>query len=457
MVQPTISGRAVTAAALVVFCTSTAAALAGTGEGTIGPVSTRIGTESGCITCHRVLEGPEATEGIVHDFGFSAHASAGLDCSDCHGGNPDAPADVESFDYTAAKGPGTGFRGVPAQGEIPAFCGRCHSDPVYMRRFAPGQRVDQERLYWTSRHGEQLRRGNAKVATCVDCHLSHRIMVASDPRSSVAPGRVPDTCARCHSDSAIMEGSTLSTSIAEEYRGGVHGKALLEQNDIGAPACNDCHGNHGAVPPGVTSVSAVCSQCHVSNAGDFQASPHGPIFEALREPACEACHGNHAIDPTSDQMLSEDGTCAGCHSPGDPGWETAARMLDDFTNLVKAIAAADSLLEVAHRKGMEVGDGLFTLQQARNGLVRGRAAMHTFSVDSVHAVTDPGLQLAWDAQEIGLAAIAEFKARRTGWEVFLLFSILLVAGLALLLRRMERPGGRYPLRKTDSESPGQEQ
>ena len=411
--------------------------------------SSQSSDESNCITCHRVLEGPDAEEGSVHEFSLSAHAEAGLDCSDCHGGDRTALADLENFDYSDAKGPGTGFRGVPTRSEIPRFCGRCHSDPEYMRRFNPQQRIDQENLYMSSGHGQALARGNSKVATCVDCHSTHLILKASDPRSTIAPQHVPATCQNCHSDSFTMAGSNLNTDIGEEYRGSVHGMALLERGDLGAPACNDCHGNHGAAPPGYSSVSAVCSQCHVSTANDFQNSIHGLIFEMIAEPQCESCHSNHAIARTSDSMLEEDGVCSNCHIPDDVGFQVAATMLRELKLLESEITEADSLLAVAHRKGMEISEGRYTLRQAENGLVKGRAAVHTFSIESLQEVTVLGMESAQRAGETGSAALDAFKRRRGGWEVFLFLCVIVIVGMWIMLRRMEGPGGRYPMREPE--------
>ena len=407
--------------------------------------------EINCIACHVELDGgPDVEEGVVHDFGLSAHASAGLTCVDCHGGNPDPPADLDSFDYTPAKGPGTGFRGAPRRQDVPSFCGRCHSDPNYMRQYAPQQRVDQEQLYWTSKHGRQLRSGNERVATCIDCHSSHRIMPASDPRSPVAARNVPGTCTSCHADASVMAGTNLSTSVGEEYANGVHGQSLLVEGDVGAPACNDCHGNHGAAPPGVSSVSAVCSQCHVSNAIDFRKSLHAPVFAALGEPECETCHGNHEITPTSDEMLEEDGLCANCHVPGDAGMALAAGMRTELGRLANAISEADSLLELAHRKGIIVDEGQFTLRQAENGLIQGRASIHKFSMEGLQEVTGASRESVADARGVGVKALEEFKRRTGGWQIFLLLSAMVVVGLVLLIRNLERPGGPYPLREPDT-------
>ena len=58
----------------------------------------------------------------------------------------------------------------------------------------------------------------------------------------------------------------IPTDQYEKYSKSVHGVALLQKHDLGAPACNKCHGNHGATPPGVESISKVCGTCHALNA-----------------------------------------------------------------------------------------------------------------------------------------------------------------------------------------------
>ena len=102
------------------------------------------------------------------------------------------------------------------------------------------------------------------------------------------------------------------------------------KRDFSAPACNDCHGNHGAFPPGVSSIAEVCGQCHVNNAAFFERSPHKPAFDKSGLPECVACHGNHEIHRASDDMLGgQPGTvCRRCHEPGSPGYDGAVTMRD---------------------------------------------------------------------------------------------------------------------------------
>jgi hypothetical protein len=242
------------------------------------------------------------------------------------------------------------FQGTPDRKDIPRFCGRCHSDPEYMKQFRPDARIDQEQEYWTSYHGKALAQGDVRVATCVDCHGVHDILRADDSRSSVYPVRVAETCGRCHSDAKRMEGTRLSDGSAipvdqvARWKDSVHGVALMKKGDLSAPTCNDCHGNHGAAPPGVGSVTFVCGRCHGREAELLRASPKHEGLETHQEfladagpsgcaschegpdpaallPAttklgqCTTCHGNHSVNrPTSALFASLPAQpCALCH------------------------------------------------------------------------------------------------------------------------------------------------
>lgn len=321
------------------------------------PLAEQRGTS--CTICHAKPEIAEivgeGSAAIVEHERTGAHAAAGLSCHDCHGGNPD-PALAEDLgamdkDYKAAP-----YVGAPARADIPAFCGRCHSDPSRMKRFKPDARVDQEKEYWTSRHGVLLKGGDTKVATCVDCHGAHGIVGPGDAQSPVHPQRVADTCSHCHSDAERMaayrlpDGRPLPVDQYARWRQSVHAKALLEHDDLSAPTCNDCHGDHGATPPGVESVAFVCGRCHGREAELFRASPKDDAFEAHRDfmnaagaagcpschpppsPAaklgatvtfaqCTTCHGNHGIVRATVAML---GTlpptpCDFCHAAAGTG------------------------------------------------------------------------------------------------------------------------------------------
>ena len=279
-----------------------------------------------CVGCHgdADLLGEEQAR-IVESSSVGAHAAAELSCHDCHGGNPD-PALVD--DMAGAMDPDFGpnpYRGVPERAGIPEFCGRCHSDPSYMRRFVPDPRVDQEREYWTSRHGELLETGDAKVATCVDCHGVHGILGPEATRSPVHPTNVAETCRTCHGDPDIMagyrlpDGSPIPVDQYARWRQSVHAAGLLEREDLSAPTCNDCHGNHGAVPPGVESIAFVCGRCHGREAELFRNSAkregfrdHGDFMAEAGDAGCAACHGNDQ-PATGMPLRSGFAECTTCH------------------------------------------------------------------------------------------------------------------------------------------------
>ena len=87
------------------------------------------------------------------------------------------------------------------------------------------------------------------------------------------------------------------------------------RGDLGAPACNTCHGNHAASPPGVAQVSRSCSLCHSANASLFDGSKHKQAFDQHNWPECGQCHSNHAIAKTHDSMLATGPgqLCGDCH------------------------------------------------------------------------------------------------------------------------------------------------
>ncbi|HEX6202651.1 MAG TPA: hypothetical protein VF100_06585 [Thermoanaerobaculia bacterium] len=275
-----------------------------------------------CTTCHGDPDWfDEEGRAIVERVPGGAHGAVGLSCHDCHGGNPSL--DVAD-DLDAAMDPGFApnpYVGVPERVAIPDSCGRCHSDPVFMRRFDPDLRVDQVQEYRTSHHGEGLAAGDPKVATCVDCHGVHGILGPENSASPVHPTKVAETCRTCHADPEHMAGYQTSTGRpmpTDPYAAwsrSVHANALLQKGDLSAPTCNDCHGNHGATPPGVESVALVCGQCHGREAGLFRDSPKQPGFAEHNElvagsEGCADCHGEPQSEVTRVAHFTE---CATCH------------------------------------------------------------------------------------------------------------------------------------------------
>jgi len=385
-----------------------------------------------CLSCHAALD-DERLGGPARDFGGDIHAARGLSCASCHGGDPTAAG----FD---AMDPTKGFVGRPSRRRIPDFCGRCHSDAAFMRQYNPSLRVDQVAEYATSVHGRRLAQlGDTSVAVCVSCHPAHQIKPPSDPLSTVNPLNVATTCGHCHANAEYMRPYPIPTDQLAKYQQSIHWEMMSVEGDLSAPTCNDCHGNHGAAPPGISWVGNVCGQCHSVLADNYAKSRHAQTFAMLGDPGCATCHGNHDITRVSDTMLGlgEGAVCGRCHSASDPGGEAATTMRGLLDSLGVSFAAADSILRRAERAGVEVSQAIFELRNANNASVQARAAMHLFNVDAVRDAVDTGLVITAQAHERGVAAMNELRFRRTGLVVSVTIILVLILGLVLKIRQLE--------------------
>jgi hypothetical protein len=366
------------------------------------------------------------------------HLRRGLSCSGCHGG---APTDEEMTDAIYDRWPERDERQAD-RSWVPTFCTEaCHSQTAFMRRFNPSLPVDQMLKYRESRHGQSVLSGsNPKAAQCISCHGVHGIRRPTSPQSLVFPANIPGTCAQCHADPSYMRGAVLDDGVTpiptdqlEEYRRSVHGQALLERHDLGAPACNDCHGNHAAMPPAVASVSQICRNCHVNNGKLFDGSPHKSAFEAMEWPECEVCHGNHEIRKTSDAMLGTGpgNVCKDCHDEyGGPECnETAQHFLDQITALDRRRAETLAAIADAERQGLDLSDLRFDMVGVQDVLVESRSKIHAFDRAEFDKTAKRGFTLVENAEATLETAVGDYSFRKVG----LAISTLIVSLVALLL------------------------
>jgi predicted CXXCH cytochrome family protein len=389
-----------------------------------------------CATCH--LQSSDARlAGPAREFDGDIHKAKGFGCVACHGGDTQATG-LEAMDRRK------GYIGKPGRQQIVQVCGRCHADAGFMKRYNPSLRVDQVAEYATSVHGRRLREAaDPNVATCVNCHPAHTIRPPSDPKSSVHPLRVADTCGRCHGDAKYMAGYKIPTDQLEKYKTSVHWHAMSAKGDLSAPTCNDCHGNHGAAPPGVQWVGNVCGQCHSVQADLFRKSVHAKAFTEMGTPGCATCHENHGIQAPGDHMLGveDKAVCAACHAADDPGGQRATQMRGLIDALAKEEGKAHDVLLQAERAGMEVSQAQFDLNAAKDALVKARAAVHAFTVEAVKQDVEAGLAVSAKAYARGVRALDELGFRRKGLAVSLIVILAVIAGLVVKIRQLERRGG----------------
>jgi len=351
-------------------------------------------------------------------FRDDVHAKAGLSCVSCHAGAPPY--------------------GAIERTKIAQLCARCHSDAGYMKKYNPQVRVDQYQQYLTSTHGRKMSTGEARVATCTDCHGTHGIRSVSDPRASVAPQHVATTCSRCHADRARMAAFGHEDSPPDDWKASVHAAALLKRGDTSAPTCTTCHGSHGAAPPGVTSVAFVCSQCHVREAELFRKSPKKAIFDVIAQGECLTCHSNHRIEKPSDTFigLQEPALCARCHNDELKGADLIRSMQKSLKSLADSIDRAHAVLDRAESAGMLVDDGRLVLRDAHEDQILARVSVHAFAETPLSGTTAKGIAEAAHAEAIGTAALGELRYRRNGLAVATLIIIGFLVTLWVKIRRL---------------------
>ena len=118
-----------------------------------------------CGSCHK---------GILREWQDSAHGVAHKE------GKTDGPVCSTCHEPHGIKNPGT----AAIRHQISDGCSNCHEGVAAS--------------FQDSFHGKATALNNAKVASCASCHTPHHNLPASDPRSSIHPDKLAETCGACH-------------------------------------------------------------------------------------------------------------------------------------------------------------------------------------------------------------------------------------------------------------------
>jgi len=359
-------------------------------------------------------------------FADSIHELEEVGCTSCHGG------DGGSRDADRAhRGD---FRSLTNRGRIPAACASCHSDLDKMRAY--NLPVDQFAVYQTSQHGRAVARGDTRAAVCTDCHEAHSIRPAEDPRSSIHPRNVPATCGRCHSDAVLMSRYGNDSGVVDEYLESVHGHALLIDGNAAAPNCNNCHGVHGATPPGVGDVDKICGACHAETRRAFLDGPHPEAMRAAGISECASCHSNHAIERFD--LGATEVLCADCHGDESPQAELGRKMATLIEAAAKEIEKAETLATEGERMALHVEDYLGRVEQARTFLTEAPPLVHTVRLQPVEDVTRRAQSIAEEVEH-EIYAKLDRRPARIGLVLFWFYLLLTLAILFSYRRRRASP------------------
>ena len=133
-----------------------------------------------CGKCHENIK--QTYVRSVHGQAVAAGKREAPVCTDCHGEHA-----IDAVKLASSKV-------FPLN--IPETCGQCHgTERITTKYQLPAHVVE---TYMGSFHGLALQLGSVTAANCASCHGAHDILPATDPRSSIYPGNLPNTCGKCH-------------------------------------------------------------------------------------------------------------------------------------------------------------------------------------------------------------------------------------------------------------------
>ncbi len=313
---------------------------------TVSPDSTK------CFLCHSEIRA---------QYKNSVHYSEEIICSDCHGGN--------SFTTDMKKAHGGNFIGIPGKRKILKVCSNCHSSADKMAPY--GVPFNQEALYLMSAHGKLLLKGKniQNIPVCSDCHDYHDVRKVSDKYSPANKMNIHKTCGVCHE------------SEEKKYKNSIHYYYLIQKGDLSSPTCIDCHGSHGAYPPGYKDIDKICGKCHQLVRKYFISGIHYKPFIETGLKECEACHGNHEVKEKSLELW--DRTCTGCHSEKEEAIRVSQEIKIFLKETYESYEEANEWVKKIEKIPLEVVDLKNRLEDARIDMEANLGITHLFSVEEV--------------------------------------------------------------------------
>ncbi|MBI4986459.1 MAG: cytochrome b/b6 domain-containing protein, partial [Rhodocyclales bacterium] len=279
-----------------------------------------------CQACHDGKKGKLEVPGkdggkralaAVNTTKFSKSTHGDMLCVDCHTEINDAVASHKK-DAAAAK----------------PNCITCHEtlwetvkkENLTAEKSRLGLVVENIAAYKNSYHARADKDDPSRAkASCEDCHSSHEFNVP--PQGSVKRTAwhkaIPATCGeKCHEDQL------------ESYAASTHGEEVLDNGNIKAAVCTDCHSAHAVKNTSsdafkLANVNA-CGNCHKKELKSYTDTYHGQVNRLgyTYTARCVDCHGSHdilGVDNSKSKVSSKNRlkTCQKCHSDKKPGMHDA--------------------------------------------------------------------------------------------------------------------------------------
>lgn len=345
----------------------------------------------------------------------SVHWKEQIKCIDCHGG------DALSDDITKAHQ--KDFKGKIDKAKSLKICSDCHSDLNKMKPF--GLSADQYALYLTSYHGLAFLRGDNKAAVCTDCHNSHNILRSKDPRSPVFKLNIAKTCSKCHDDEKLMKIYNLPYQIGKEYEQSIHYEELNKQGNLRAPTCIDCHGTHGASPPGIADVAKVCGNCHISAREYFMSSPHKKAMDSKLMPECASCHENHKVKKANISYFKW--ICNNCHSKNSHQVKMGEKIYTLFNRTKEQLELAKKAVAEAESIPINVEDYESRIEEAYTYYMRALSITHSLKIQEYEDLLIKAKSIAEEIQSDILGKKSELNDRKIILIAFWFYVLITIA------------------------------
>lgn len=270
-----------------------------------------------CLSCHATpgaefeLPNGDKLSMFVDMEAYNTGVHAGLACQICH-------PNIVSYPHPA----NTAQSAQEYVKQYEATCTQCHPN--------------QTKATMDNAHSKLAAEGNPNTPVCADCHSAHATApIAKDANGDPAQSEnanIALICANCHS------------TIVEQYKNSVHGKAVFQEANPDVPACDECHGIHNLSQARTNEFRLnspnMCAECH--SRGDimdkygistevmntYVADFHGTtvtLFEKqspdqeTNKAVCYDCHGVHDIaaidDPQKGLQVKQNImiACQRCH------------------------------------------------------------------------------------------------------------------------------------------------
>ncbi len=359
-----------------------------------------IADSTGCFLCHSEVRSK---------YKLSIHYFENVFCSDCHGGNEN------TLDIKRAHS--KNFKGKFTKKEIIDICSKCHSSAEKMAPY--GIPFNQKELYMMSAHGKLLLE-NRETPTCSHCHEYHELYKAESENSPVNRFKVSYLCGNCHK----MEFEDYSKSIHFEY---------VKMGREDSPTCVDCHGSHGAYPPGFKDIDKICGKCHIKERENFLKSFHYKYFIELGIKECEACHDNHKIEKAD--IILWDKKCTECHSQKEEAFKIKEEIKSLLVETENSYKFAEEWVSKIEKIPLETEDLINRLKGAKMGIDNEMGILHTLDVKKITEFIN---QYKGVYDDVAHEAINKYKLFKTRYLLIPALWILIIVTVFLIQEYRKR-------------------